>query len=268
MADQHPVFIKARKACQELNNFDWRQLLNPATVGRWPVLARLLLLLLCALLIVRLMFTLSNMLAPPVSDDEYDVVTALEQNISAQHEQNIFANTQKRELNQRGFYWYALLQQEPVEVTDITQTMDVVRAAADASGLQLLSVAPELVADKGVAVMTVKARLTLSSLSLFWFLLSEAPVHFSITAIDLRHTQKPDIFELDMGVVVRVAADVGAPTPRLSQAAFADDLPQPASGNSDAQNKASQKGFLTRSGSNQFLYLIRDEKGRLTRVEK
>lgn len=262
MRDVGSVCNQWQQARREFREFDWIQLLRPANVGRWPTLPRAFVLVMCTLLIMMLFLMVSRLLVSGVRDEEYGVLNNLQESIHHHQMNNIFIASQQLDVERRSFVAYALLQQDWSAVADITKIMDVIRSAAVATGVQLLSVIPEGLADKDRANLTVQARLELTSLSIFWRLLSEAPINFSVDAIALEWTGKGDIFELSLGLAVQVAADIGPPA-QWTEPRAGPDVKTAV----EHHTKARHKGFLVRSGSSQFLYLVRDEKGRLKRVE-
>jgi hypothetical protein len=277
-ADSAMAYLE--QAIYEFKQFDWHQFLQPADVGRWPILLRFLILLVSVVLMLSLAFVLSRLLAPKVSVDEFATLQVLEEKVRVQRASNLSAATQQLQLERQSIFAQVLLQQGSSEGTDITQTMDVIKAAANASGVQLMSVTPKFMAGKDQAIVELKAQLELASLSTFWFVLLQTSHHFSLSEFLLELTEKAGVFELSLELTVPVAVGMAAldsapTTIQLQQQASlaaskllcANSLDKLCSGNKGKQ-KSSSKGFLLRSAGSEFRYLVRDNKGHLRGVEE
>jgi hypothetical protein len=274
------IMAVLEQALCEFKQFEWHQFLQPTGVGRWPMLLRFLILLVSALLMFSLVFALAMLLAPRVSVDEFAALQMLEEKAEVQRASNLSVATQQLQLERQSIFTNVLLQQGFSQGKDITQTMDVIRAAANASGVQLMFVTPEFTAGKDRAIVKLRARLALTSLDTFWFVLLQTSYHFSISGVLLELTEKAGVFELNLELTVPVAVDMAAldsapTTMQLQQQALlaasklrcVDTRVEKCSGEKDKQ-KTSPKGFLLRSAGSEFRYLVRDNKGHLRGVDE
>lgn len=254
---------RARQELRQLNDFDWQQLLRPASAGRWPLLVRGLVFVLYALLAAGLVLLVYVLFVPRIGVDESVELNTLQEKIAAQQASNFLAAARQLEAERRCFFSCVLLQQDSSELPDITETMAVVRAASADSGVQLLSVVPDVPADNGQARVMLKARLMLSSLSVFWLQLSANVTDFSIDQMALERAEKPGFFELTLELWVPVVEQM-LPSAR----SLTPFVLHTVTDSAPPQQKTAKKGFLLRAGNAEFLYLVRDEKGRLQRVEE
>ncbi|MDO8907720.1 MAG: hypothetical protein Q7W55_04375 [Pseudohongiella sp.] len=273
------VHRQIRQAWYELKTFDWLQVLQPSGVGHWPALPRLVVLLFCALAALSLVFVVS-VLTPRTGAEDLAHLTAMEENIRIRQDQNSVIAARLLELRRQSFVSYAWLQHESAARADITQMMDVVRAAASVNGVHLLSVAPEIFPEKEQVLLRVSARVTLPSLSMFWLFLAETDSSFTINAFGLELTEKQDVFELNVDLLVPAASGIkpaSIPSQRDRSAlvgAHSGDTEMSGLCTTELCSKqrrlkrAEPKGFLLRTGDSPFLYLIRDEKGHLKSVEE
>jgi hypothetical protein len=276
MSVMDSVSRQSAKAWHELLAFDWRRLRHPSAIGSWPALPRQSLLLFCALSVSGLVFTVSVMFMPAVSAEDYALMAALEHKVRIQQAENLHASTQQLELQRQSSISSALLQHDPSEKADITTTMDVVRAAAHISGVQLHVVVPQISPGNEQMIFQLSARTTLLVLSAFWLELLSTGYSFSVNALALQLTEKQDIFELNMTLSVPAAFEIRQPSYQYEARHFTESDEQEVSDLCRtelcaAQAKPSKKeseGFLLRSGSSKILYLVRDEKGHLRGVEQ
>lgn len=255
------VPARIRQALVELEQFDWAQLRHPESVGRWPMEPRLLVLAVCALVLVSLAFVLSMLLAPAISDDDYLVVKNLQEKTVIQRNLNSLVAARQLAQRRQNFFVSALSQSDSPVSADTAQAIELVRMSAVASGVSLTSVVQESLNNNNQAVFLVKARVSLSSLSVFWAALSNSPVYFSLKAVTLDWAEYPDLYALSLKLEVDLAAAPGqwVITP--------DKKPVHAEVTSAARkNQPRQKGFLMRPGDSRFFYVMGDEQGRLTSV--
>ena len=258
----------ARRQWRQITRFDWQQLRHPAGVGSWPLPVRLFVLMLFTVLLFGTAGALSVWLAPGAGSAERLGIGVLQDDIHARRLGHLQAATEQLELTRRRFWLRPLLQQG-LAAGDITYTMESVRAAAVLADVQLLSAVPAFVAAEQRMQVSVQARLLLSSLPAFWRALSELGLPVSVQELELAATEKPDIFALDM-----VLTWLAPPS-----SAWAAQLPPPPTAPMHSRVSAGEvtkntpaysqhKGFLLRTGTerSQFVYLVRDEHGKLKGV--
>ena len=251
-------------ALYEARQFSWRRLLHPAQAGCWPLVPRVVFLLVFSVLAGIVMLTVSATVMPGLSEREHAAIGSLQQRIHAQRAHNVAEAA--RVMSRQRHHWmlYPLLQMAESETVDIARAMEYVSAAAAGSDVKLLTLSPETESDDGWFVMQMKASLLLPSFSRFWLILADAPAHFRVHRIRLSQAVAPEQFDLVMELSVRAVTGLAQRSSGALQSVASDNALQLAR----PKTKALRKGFLFRTGSPEILFLIRDESGRLTRVEE
>lgn len=261
------IFQLCQQKISEARLFHWHQIGCVKNVGQWPLVPRAAFTAIAVLCICSATLIIPALLSPEIAEHELALAENLKQKALTLQTTNTLLAAQQLEQIKQDVFSGAVLQHISQRVTDITQTLELVQAAAIVSHVQLLSVEPEIATANNTtsttesAQLRMRARLTLPSLSVFWQQLSGSTVFFVPDYLHLESSEKPGVFDLSLVLNVQIGANFkGGETVAVAPLISNKTTSEP------AKIRSIPKGFIQRAGGLQFLYVVTDEKGHLTRA--
>lgn len=257
-----PWLLAVRRAWHETRQFDWRRSWILSHAGRWPIVPRILVLLVYTVSTVTLALMVSAWIMPTITDQQRAELIRVRHTVTAQRDHNAHVVAQHYSQQWHRSILHPLLQQVVTERADITQALTMVNSAAASSDVDLLSLSPRIEAGSEQIQMTLSARLRLPTLLAFWSRLADAPAHFDLHGLELTRSKAVGEFDLNMTLLAQSVADI-ADIGQPPMQNFAEVQP----GYTAYGETTVHKGFVWRQGDAGISFLLSDEAGQLIRVD-